>query len=254
MPARPDGHLEGPPRGEGDGNDEAPVRGDDAVGAVVGVRRRAGEAVSLPAAVAAVGLGLRPRERRDVVERVDLPVRVRDGGADLGAPVLEDADVCVRRIRPELAPAVDPDRDDAGELGRRQLAERRVVPVRVENDLAAALRRSGRAVEERRRRRLGTERGEPVVEDGRVVRERNLDSARAEGAPPRARARRRRVERPRVPRRRDPDPRLREHVETLVDLGAVAGRARPLLVEGPAQLPVDEQPSPVGMDERVPWQ
>ena len=39
-----------------------------------------------------------------------------------------------------------------------------------------------------------------------------------------------------------------------MDLGAVAGRARPLLFEGPAQLPVDEQPSPVGMDEHVPWQ
>ena len=36
--------------------------------------------------------------------------------------------------------------------------------------------------------------------------------------------------------------------------GAVAGRARPLLVEGAAQLPVDEQPSPVGMDEHVPGQ
>ena len=252
MPARPDRHLEGPPRREGHGHDEALVRGDDAVGAVVGSRRVAREAASLASAVAAVGLGLRRRDRRDVVERVDLPVRVRDGGADLGAPVLEDADVCVRGIRPELASAVDPDRDDARELDRRQLAERGVVPVRVENDLAAPLCRSGRAVEERRRRRVGTERREPVVEDGRVVRKGNLDPARTERAPLGACALRRRVERPRVPRRRDPDPRLGEHVEALVDLGAVAGRARPLLVEGAAQLPVDEQPSPVGMDEHMP--
>ena len=117
-----------------------------------------------------MSLGLCRRDRRHVVERIDLSVRVRDGGADLGAAVLEDADVCVCGIRPELASAVDPDREDAGELCRRQLAERGVVPVRVENDLTAPLRRSGRAVEERRRRRIGTERREPVVEDRRVVR------------------------------------------------------------------------------------
>ena len=142
----------------------------------------AGEAAPLASAVAVVGLGLCRGDRRDVVERVDLSVRMGDGGADLGAPVLEHADVCVRGIRPELASAVDPDRDDAGELGRRQPAERGVVPVRVEHDLAAPLRRPGRAVEVRRRRRVRTERREPVVEDGRVVRKRNLDSARAERA------------------------------------------------------------------------
>ena len=160
----------------------------------------------------------------------------------------------VRGIRPELASAVDPDRDDAGELDRRQLAERGVVSVRVENDLAAAQRRSGRAVEERRRRRVRTERREPVVEDSRLVRERNLDPARTKGAPLGACLGRRRVERPRIPRRRDPDPRLGEYVEALVDLGAVAGCARSLLVQGSAQLPVDEQSSPVRMGERVPGQ
>ncbi len=36
-----------------------------------------------------------------------------------------------------------------------------------------------------------------------------------------------------------------------VDLGAVAGCARPLLFERSAELAVDEQPSPVGMRERM---
>ena len=56
VPARPDRHFEGPPRRERDGYDEALVRGDDAVGTVVGLRRRAGETASLTSAVAVVGL------------------------------------------------------------------------------------------------------------------------------------------------------------------------------------------------------
>ena len=198
-----------------------------------------------------VGLGLCRRYRGDVVERVDLPVRMGDRGSDLGAPVLENADVSVGGIGPELASAVDPDRDYAGKLVRRELTERGVVPVGVENDLAAPLRRPGGAVQERRRRRVGPEGREPVVEDGRFVRERNLDSAGTKRALLRARPRRLRVERPGVPGRRDPDPRLCEHVEALVNLGAVARRARSLLFQRPAQLPVDEQLSAVRMDEHV---
>ena len=210
--ARAHGDLVRPPRRKRHGGDEARARRDDSGRMRVDGRRGAGEAAAVQLAMAAVRGVPRRDERRDVVDRVDLSVRVRDGGAHLRAAVLEDEDVLVRGVGPELRRAICPDREHARELGRREHAEGRVVTMRVQDDLAAAAGRSGRTVEERRRRRVGPERGEAVVEDRRLVRERYLGAARAERAVLAIVRLDRRVQRPHVPRRRDPHPRLGEDV------------------------------------------
>ena len=110
-------------------------------------------------------------------------MRVRERGADLGAPVLERHDERVARIRPEFAGPVHPDGDDARRLGRGERREVALVALREHDDLA---RTHGWGepgiVGVRDGRRVGHERREPVLEDGRLVAEGDLRPARAERA------------------------------------------------------------------------
>ena len=120
----------------------------------------AGEGKALPAPQ------LSKRLVGDGVERVDLPVRVRDGRADLGAAILEHEDVCQIVARPEGRAAVGPQVDDLARAADAERPEGRVVLWRVEDDLAA---RAGH--------------GRPAVrKPPDVVRLRRLETTRAEGA------------------------------------------------------------------------
>ena len=83
----------------------------------------------------AVARQLGQRSRWQQIERVDLAVRVGDGGADFGAAVLEHEDVLDVVARAELGRSLGPQVDDAPRLGGAELPERSVVFGRVQHDL-----------------------------------------------------------------------------------------------------------------------
>ena len=93
-------------------------------------------------------LELALRGRRDEVEGVDLPVRVLDRRADLGAAVLEHEHVGDLRPRSELRASLRPQVDDLAHPVRTERPERRLVLRRVEDDLAAAVGHRRPAVRE----------------------------------------------------------------------------------------------------------
>lgn len=180
----PDVHLVRPARGKRDSH--RPVR------VVVDGPARGALLDDDAAAHATASPGAAVRERGDpsldlrgqVAERVDLAVGVGERRAHLAAPVLERHDSGEPAIPAEIAGPVRPDRHDPGCLLRGERREVTLVALREHHHLARAQRR---AVARVRRvghgRRLGHERREPVVEDSRLVAERELWAARAERAP-----------------------------------------------------------------------
>ena len=80
------------------------------------------------------------RERGHVGERVDLSVRVGDGGTHLRPAVLEHEDVRHVGARSEHARAFSPQVDDPAGAVVSERGERRVVVRRVQHDLGAAVR------------------------------------------------------------------------------------------------------------------
>ena len=173
-----------------------------------------------------VGAGCRRQDRgagRDVGVRVDLPVRVVQGDADVGAPVFEredllDAGQCAERFR-----AVGPGVDHRAGAAPAQLGEGSGV-LRGEGHHLAAADGGGGGPPARRRRDVVRGRpqgGEAVLKDGDVVvRRRDLGPVgrrrRADGA-----LVRRRQVRARLPVRGDGDPLPAERIEAqLARLGA----------------------------------
>jgi len=109
-------------------------------------------------------------------------VRMRERRARLRSPILEDHHELVPFVRPQLTRTVAPDRQQPTELNRSKPAEARIVPRRVDDELAPPAGRRGQ-VAGRGRWWLGDERGKAVLEDGRFVRERELDAAGQTGQP-----------------------------------------------------------------------
>ena len=232
-----DVHLEWPAGGVGDRREEMVVVVDDPVAAGVVVEQPASEALAVLGPVPLVARQLLPGDRREMVERVDLAVEVRERRADVAAVILE----ChheLPALGPQLTGAVAPHRDDVGELLRRQLGEVGDVVLRVHDDEAPAERGSREASvtwpdvggEWRQRR-------EPVVEHGELVRPGQLGTARAQ------RTRRRgfagcRGARPDVAGRRDEHPAAGEAIEAPVEVTRI--------VAGVGRLPRDRLDGRVG--------
>ena len=148
------------------------------------------------------------------VERVDLPVRVRDGRADLGAAVLEHEHVGDVAARAERGAALGPQVDHPRAPSTPSDQKRRVVARRVEDDLAARRRASpasGSGTSARRTARA------PRARPGRTGR----SSRAGSGAPG---ASRRRTSSPRCERRGGARSACRMRLLTAPASGAVSAR------------------------------
>ena len=176
-----DGDLVGPARRERHADDEGLVRRDGPRRPALPGDELAPEAAAFRRAVAPVRLDRGGGDRGQVVERVDLPVRMRERRAGLRPAVLEDHHELVPGVCPQRPRPVDPEGEQPAELDRGELPEAGVVPGGVDDHLAAPAR-GGRQLVRRRSGRVGHERGKSVLEHGRLVRERQLDPARAERA------------------------------------------------------------------------
>ena len=118
-----DRDLEGPAGRERDPDGKGLVRRDDPRRRALPVDELAAEAISLRRPVAAVRVDRGGGDRREVVEGVDLAVRVRERRAGLGAAVLEDHHELVSE-GPPTALASDPSTGRAAGRARAGRASR----------------------------------------------------------------------------------------------------------------------------------
>jgi hypothetical protein len=194
-----------------------------------------------------------PGSRREVRVGVDLPVRVRQGDADLLAVVLERVHVGDTVDSRELRRPLGPDVDDEPGPVAAQLGEDPPVVVGEADDLAPAepgpQLGQGRAGRRRRHVRLdaGGERGEAVLEDHDLVGVvRDLGGAARPGGAQRALVGRGQ-ERAGLPVRGDDHPLVEQRIVAQLGTGAdrrqVAGVLRVVRAELPVLVEVEDLPA-----------